>query len=54
MCEYILGGLIAGLVNVGPGQYLIQGITDDGKLHECVIKVEPKENDKNLSGLITL
>lgn len=54
MCEYILSSLIAGFVNVGPGKYLIQGVLDDGRLQECVIKIKPKENDINLSGLFTL
>ena len=52
MCEYIFSTLIAGYVNVGPGKYLIQGIRDDGSLQECVITIEPKENDINFSGHI--
>lgn len=54
MCEYILSTMIAGLVVVGPNKYVVHGITPEGELLECVIKVEPKENDINLSGLFTL
>ena len=48
MCEYIFSGLIAGLVNVGPGKYRVQSIQDDGMVYECVIQIEPDEkNDRN-------
>lgn len=43
MCEYILGGLIAGFVNVGPGQYRVQSIQNDGIAYECVIKIDQNE-----------
>ena len=49
MCEYILSGLIAGFVNVGPGKYRIQSIQDDGIAYECVIKIEPDEKMTQIS-----
>ena len=49
MCEYILSGLLAGLVNVGPGQYRVQSIQDDGKAYECIIKIEPNEKMTEIS-----
>lgn len=49
MCEYILSGLIAGLINVGPGQYKIQSIQDDGVMYECVIQIKPDEKMTEIS-----
>ena len=49
MCEYILSGLIAGYVNVGPGKYRVQSIQDDGIAYECVIKIEPDEKMTEIS-----
>ena len=49
MCEYILSGLIAGLVNVGPGQYRVQSIQDNGIAYECVIDIHPDEKMTKIS-----
>ena len=49
MCEYILSGLIAGYVNVGPGKYRVQSIQDDGIAYECVIRIEPDEKMTEIS-----
>ena len=54
MCEYVLGGLIAGFVNVGPGKYVIQSINDVQEMQECVILIPDQKNDKNVSALFTL
>ena len=54
MCEYILSGLIAGLVNVGPGKYRVQSIQDDGMVYECVIKIEPDEKMTEISEVYPL
>lgn len=41
MCEWILGSLIIGFVNVGPGIYLVQGLDSEQKVQECVIRAIP-------------
>jgi len=54
MCEYILSGLLAGLINVGPGQYRVQSIQDNGVAYECVIKIEPDEKMTEISEVFPL
>ena len=54
MCEYIFSSLIAGMVNVGPGQYRIQSIQDNGIAYECVINIEPDEKMTEISEVLPL
>jgi hypothetical protein len=54
MCEWILGSLIIGFVNVGPGIYLVQGLDSNQKVQECVIRTTPIKNDRNVLTLFTV
>lgn len=43
MCELILNAVIVGFVNVGPGDYLVQSMNDEGIVAECVIQIDPEQ-----------